>query len=480
MEEIQKNPFPEPAAEPMRGSPPDNKDPFIPGMNSQMDGKIILNLGNNNYEARGDFYPAMENGKPLSGEYIRTLLEQSRIVYGINQEEIDTALEKCEGEKQIVSNVLMAKGDLPINEIPEYMQFNPLLGQYNTPGKDDDSVDHKARSPFIIVKKDQAVAKQKSRKPGKEGINVFGETEGFHISRPESVSAGENTRMDGRFLLAAINGQLIVENGVINIRNSLVIKGGVGYGTGNIIFPGDVTIDGPVSDGFKIYSGGTVTIKQTFDVTDVITKEDLNVMGGIIGRGQALVKVGGNLRTKFIENCRVACRNKISVSFEIINSHIFTLEILDMGEKGRIVGGEIYALKGVIAGGIGKKTGKAARIFCGVDFTLEQEKEKNNSQFRILAAKLEQVKEFLNDPSADGQKKEKLETLKRRLEEEQEKTREKISELLGKVNSYRDACVEVKGEIVSGTLIEICQTQLYVTETLKRVRIKLDRDNNRL
>jgi uncharacterized protein (DUF342 family) len=236
-----------------------------------------------------------------------------------------------------------------------------------------------------------------------------------------------------------------------------------------------VVIEGPVSDGFKIYSGGSVTIKQTFDVTDVITKGDLVVAGGIIGRGTALVKSGGIIRTKFIENCKAAARKTITVDAEIVNSSVFTLENVDLGEKGTILGGDIYAVRGVRAGAIGRKSGRATRIHCGIDFTVQQEKEKNNTQMRILAAKLGKLRELLAAPDATEERRAKMEDLRLRLEAEQQKAAARVSELLGQINMDENACVEVFGEIARGTLVEICQVALFVAEPLKRVRLRLDK-----
>ena len=447
---------------------------------NEKDGKIALFFLNNDLEVRGDFYPEIGDGAPITTDYIKELLEKFKINYGLKHDEISAAYTKCTEEKKFVKDVLIASGDAPINEVMEYTQLNPLLGVITTGGKADDSVDHRARSPFIIVKKGEALAKQKSRKPGKEGANVHGEAMGFQTIRPESVTGGENTRMEGKFILSAIHGQMVVSNGVINVSDSLLIKGAVGYSTGNIDFPGNVEIEGPVSDGFKIYTGGSLTIKQTFDVTDVNTKTDLNVLGGIIGRGQALVKVGGSIKTKFIENCRVACRKTITVDSEIIGSNIFTLESLEMGDKGRIVSSEIYALKGLRACSIGKDTGKSSRIHCGIDFALEQEKEKNNNLLRLLAAKLNRLKDLMASPEIDSDKMAKFEAVRERLEEEQQKTQTRITEILGITNNHCDAVIEITGQISPGTLIEICQTSLNVTEPLSKVRIKLERESSKL
>jgi hypothetical protein len=450
-------------------------------MSAEINGKINLTISDNNLEVRGDFFPPLQDGVPITGDYIQELLEVSNIVYGIQHEEILKAYDACVNHNEIVRDVLIAKGDPPISEVPEYMQFNPFLIPSNKEKKrEDGTVDHRARSPFIIVKKDQALAKIKRLKPGKDGTNVHGEAIKFQVTKPTAVSGGENTRLDGKFLLSTISGQLTVIKGAVNVRDSLIIKGAVGYKTGNIIFPGDVEIEGPVSDGFKIFSGGSVTIKQTFDVSEAVTKNDLNVVGGIIGRGRATLKVGGALKTKFLENCRVVCRKNASIETEVLNSNVYTLETLEMGDKGRIVGGEIYAVKGVRAGYIGKKNGKATRIHCGIDFTVEQEKEKANGILKILATKAARIREIINDPGTDQGKKEKAEAFLKKIGEEQQKAQTKISDLLGRLNNYDGATVEVKGEILPGTLIEICQTALFVTQPLKKVRIRLARESNKL
>ena len=444
------------------------------------DGKILISFSDNNLKARGDFYPASDGGKPITSEYITSLLEKSGIIYGIRHDEIQKALTSCVTYQEIVRGVTIAFGDPPVDEVPAYLQVNPYIGVRNGTQEKGQAVDHKARSAFVIVKKGQALAKQKHSRPGKNGTSVRGDTIGFKTVKKEILTGGENTRMEGRFLISCINGQFLQIRGVLSVRDSLVIKGPVGYATGNIIFPGDVEIEGPVSDGFKIYSGGSVTIKQTFDVTDAVTKNNLNVAGGIIGRGQAVVKVGGSLKTKFIENCHVAVRKNIVVDSEIISSKVFTPETLDMGEKGKIVGGETHAVKGVRAWNIGREAGRAARVHCGIDFVQEQEKEKNNGILRALAIKIRRLKEMIEDPSTDETKKARMKTFLNKLTEEQLETQKKISQLLGELNSCEDATVEVKGEIEPGVLIEICHAALFVTKPLKGVKIRLDRETRQL
>jgi uncharacterized protein (DUF342 family) len=435
------------------------------------DGKIAVSFSDADLEVRADFFPPLAGGQSLSANAVGAVLQKLNVVYGIRWDEIQQTLDACDSRP--VQDVIVAKGDPPVNEVGEYFEINPLF-QGGRNEEERGRIDHRSRSPFIIVKKGQALARLRPRRPGTDGKNVHGDVIPFSSIRPEGVSGGTNTRTEGNLILSEINGQLIESKKTLNVQETLVIKGAVGYATGNIVFPGDVMIEGPVSDGFKIYSGGSIVIKQTFDVTEAITKGDLVVAGGIIGRGAALLKSGGGIRTKFIENCRAAARKTIVVESEIINSSVFTLERVEMGDHGMILGGDIYAVRGVRTGGIGKKAGKATRVHCGVDFTIQQEKEKSNNRLRILAAKLAKLRELMAEPGLAGEKRAKMEELLRRLLEEQQAASERISALMDHINADEKAVVEVSGEIIAGTLVEICQIALFVTEPLRKVRIRLD------
>jgi hypothetical protein len=161
------------------------------------------------------------------------------------------------------------------------------------------------------------------------------------------------------------------------------------------------------------------------------------------------------------------------VDKDIINSSVFTLERLDMSDKGMILGSDIYAVQGVRTSGIGRKSGKSSRIHCGIDFTVQQEKEKCNNRLRMLAAKLAKLRELIDEAGGQAEKRAKMEELLGWLEEDQRRVSAQLSDLLGRINADENAVVEVSGEIIPGTLIEICQVALYVNEPLHKVRIRL-------
>jgi uncharacterized protein (DUF342 family) len=439
------------------------------------DGNAAVGFTEKDMEAWADFLPPGNGGALINTQLINMVLDKLNIVHGVRWDLIRQAMQECNREYLIIKDVLIAKGEEPVNEITAFYAVNPRIYARPKIPEGNGRVDYRTYTPFIIVRKGQILAKMRPRREGKNGMNVHGEPLPFTTIQPAGVRGGENTRTEGGMILAEIDGQMVEKSGVLDVKNTLTIKGPVGYATGNIIFPGNVFITGPVSDGFKIYSGGSVTIKQTFDVTDAVTKGNLTVSGGIIGRGQGLLKIGGSLKTKFIENCRAAVRKNITVNRAIINSQIWTLDTIEMEDRGLILGADIYALKKVRTGGIGRKEGKSSKIHCGIDFAVEQEKEKNNNLVKTLGIKINRLREQLG-PEEDPEKRARMQEDLERMLAEQQGASEKLTELLGKTVYNEDAVVEVAGEVVPGTFIEICRAGFLVTETLHKVRIKLEQD----
>ncbi len=53
--------------------------------------------------------------------------------------------------------------------------------------------------------------------------------------------------------------------------------------------------------------------KSNVDATDILCRKNLVVDKGIIGRKEAMVRVGGKITARFIENCHVESKSGIEV-----------------------------------------------------------------------------------------------------------------------------------------------------------------------
>jgi uncharacterized protein (DUF342 family) len=441
-------------------------------------GLFRLRFGADDMELWADISPPSNPKNTISKSYVEAMLDNFNVIYGVDWDTVYAAINTCNQDREQAKNVLMARGKPPVNEVAEYFEINPALMRPASKFVDEDKqIDYKGYTPFIIVEKDQILARRRPRTEGREGKNIHGETIPYSGIKPQVYVGGKNTRADNQCIYADIHGQLVENKRVLSVQDVLVIKNGVNYTTGNINFPGNVIINGQVSDGFKIYSGGSVYIKQTFDVSDAVVKNDLTVTEGIIGRNRALLKVGGTIKTKFIDGCRLACRNDVCVVKEIVASRIYTMGIVDMPDKGIIVGSSIYAMHGIRAGKIGTKFGKNSRIHCGIDFTVMQNKERYTEKLKRIALAVNQTR-YNYDNAPDNEtgnaKREKLKKVIEKLEEEQSEVSAYLSDLMDRINADEHAAIEIHGEIVPNTFLEICQTSLIVTESLYRVRVVLD------
>jgi uncharacterized coiled-coil protein SlyX len=155
------------------------------------------------------------------------------------------------------------------------------------------------------------------------------------------------------------------------------------------------------------------------------------------------------------------------------------METLAMGDKGEILGGDIYAVHGIKTAFVGRKSGRATHLHCGIDFTVQQEKEKANNQLHMVVEKLRKLQDMLHPaPPAhkpNGATVKKINMLMAKLKDQQTQLTAKVNAYLAKIYADEKAIIEISGELAPDTLIEICDVSLYVTEPLKKVKIHLDR-----
>ncbi|MDZ7793183.1 MAG: FapA family protein [Spirochaetia bacterium] len=273
-------------------------------------------------------------------------------------------------------------------------------------------------------------------------------------------------------MIAGCYGRFIHEEGSFGVKEVLEISNNVDYHTGNIDFPGDVIIYGEVKDRFTVQSGGSIFCSSTLDAHDVSCKGDLVVTGGIIGRKDGVVKVGGKIRTNFIENCYVEAEGPIFVKTSVMNSIVNTKGKLTMGKRGTIIGGKIFAQNGVESAQIGTHNQTRTEINCGVDFSIQQKLFwiKDN-QIKLLQKK-RKVETMLSMHTDDL---EKLTQLKDEISGKIRKLSEVSIILLERLDKNDAAYVAVSDTVHSGVYLEICHTSFVVKNPMTKVRFTLNK-----
>jgi uncharacterized protein (DUF342 family) len=441
-----------------------------------IDGTVEVSVAPDSMTATANFFPPRGDGLPIEPGFVHELLRRVGVVAGVLDDAIVEAAMSCNLDRRVLRDVVVAKGTLPVPEIPEHAS---LEEKFRGKGpKVDDSVlrvDFRELISYFIVHKGDAIASIVPKRPGVPGSDVLGKETPYPRESPETCVAGRNVERRDDKLVAMVDGRLAIDGGRADIDEVMLVKGEVDYHTGHIIFPGDVVIEGAVHDGFKVWSGGSVVCKSTMDAFDVNVKKDLTCAQGMIGRRRGQVRVGGELKTKYVQNCKVAARGNVTISSAIVNSRLYTLGRLEMGDKGVIMGGEVFATHGIRCGRLGNEAFQPTRIHVGVDFTVQQQLDQANEKMRLLSARIRQVEQ-----AAAARPGPEMDKARAELGRFAADLRGQITALLASLDADDEAIVDARGEIFPGVIVEICRVSIVVEEKMHACKFRLDKAAGRI
>jgi Predicted polymerase, most proteins contain PALM domain, HD hydrolase domain and Zn-ribbon domain len=443
---------------------------------SPIDGTVDVAVLPDGMSATANFYPPKDEGLPIEPGFVYELLRRVGVVSGLLEEEIAQAMMSCNLDRKIVRNVVVAKGSLPVAELPEHASIESRFsGAGRVIADNQQRVDFRAFASYYIVRKGDTIATILPKQPGVPGVDVRGNQTPFPRQSPPSYAAGRNVERREDKLVALVDGRLTIESGRIEVDEVMLVKGEVDFHTGNIAFPGDVVIEGSVHDGFKVQSGGSIVCKSTMDAFEVSAKKDLVCAQGIIGKRRGDVRVGGEIKAKYLQNCRVAARGAIHIATAVVNCRVYTLGSLELGDKGVLMGGEAFSTHGLRCGRLGNEAFQRTVVHAGIDFTAQQKLDQANERMRLLAARQRQI-----DHAAQSNPGPEVERAKAEIAKAAAALRAQISQLLAQVDADDGAVVECKGDIFPGVVIDICRVSIVVEEKLHACRFRLDKAAGRV
>jgi len=452
----------------------------------QINGYVELVISGDEMSAVADFYPPTGNMKPVDLDDIVPLLEAKGVTTGEDWDAIKEAVFKCNTDRIQVTDVVVARGVKPVDEIPEHLVIEEeLLKGAAEPDFTIQRIDFKEVSPFVLVKAGQVLARRLPKKAGKMGSSVRGEAIVHHTAKPAVLTPGPQTRFEADCVVAACDGRFERGPDSFWVNEVLEISGDIDYRTGHVDFPGDVLIRGEIKDGFKVHSGGSVYCAQTMDASEVISKKDLIVKRGIIGRNKGRVSVAGRVEARFIENCYLDAKEEVIIESGILNSVINTRKQITMGKKGVLIGGKLCAQDGVTAAQIGSRMSPRTEIYCGVDYVVKQKLEWIRDKNIELAIKLRQVENKLKSGTQSGtesasQGNEKLLKIREKIKQAIHQLNEAASSLISGLDKNEDAEVIATGTVFPGVYIEICHFSYIISREMKNVRFRLDKSKGRV
>jgi uncharacterized protein (DUF342 family) len=336
-------------------------------------------------------------GCDISFETFMNVLRSNRVVFGINTEFLRQFVDKPIYKK----NTQVAVGSHPVNGRDSYVRYNFETEQNKVRIRAgvDGRVDFKDLNIIQNVVKGQHLARKVPSEKGIAGKTVTGKTLPAKNGKDTPLLLGNNVLVadDGVTVIANINGQVVMTAGKISVEPVYVVQGNVDIKTGNIMFLGNVIVKGSVEDGFSIKAAGNIEVNGTVERADLDAEGDIIVHQGITGKSAGMIKAGGSLWARFIENAVVEAGNMVVVSDGIINSQVDAdKQIICRGKRAHIVGGRLRATEVIAAKSLGSPTSGTETICeVGFDPKSKEQLDKHYSRRDSLTKELEEIQRNL-------------------------------------------------------------------------------------
>ncbi len=366
----------------------DGKEPWDMCV-TDMDTEVTLSTVDDGMEAY------MKLKKKLPDNYSRKKLEILLSLYGICSglkiDEIDPAALK-EGEE-----VLVAKGsESVIGENGWYEYFVDQSGD-GPHVNEDGSIDYMAQRTYSFVQPGQRVALYHPATSGQMGRNVFG------MDLP-TVSGKNLPRLsldkirildDGVTYVSKKEGLVSVKDGILNIVERLEFKEDVGYGT-NVSFDGDIYVHGSVLESAVLQAGGDIIIDGSVEAAIIKAGGDVVIRRGMNPDGKGELEAGGNVVAGFLENANVVAEGNVEADY-ILNSNVFCKgTVTTRGRRNLICGGHIVAGEGIKTANIGNEYGTRTEAEVGLLSDRYESFNKLRKRRRELEEEMEKVRDGMN------------------------------------------------------------------------------------
>lgn len=439
----------------------------------------FLSMSSDRMTVTARFYPPSNNGKSYVKDGIMSELRIAKVNFGIQEDVIDAFLQN----KQYCTDIVLAKGQPAREGHDAYITYNFETDNKIRPTLNEDgTVDFFNLNVVTHCNEGQLLAVLTREDRGDEGKDVLGNNIKPHDVKRLKLSYGLNIDIneDQTEIYSKVNGHVSLVNGKVFVSDVLEVEN-VDNSTGNIDYEGNVKINGNVCSNFSVKCKGNIEVKGVVEGAYLEATGNIILARGINGMGRGVIKCGGNLISKYLENCKAYSGGYIETESILHSVAQAKTEINVVSRKGFITGGSVSATNVIRVKTLGTAMGAATEVTVGVDPTVTnryqelakaiQENQKNLKMYvPVLDAtkqKLAQGVKLLPDQIKN------LQTLAVTVKGLQEKIKADMAEmeaLKEVMDSSSSSRIEVTGEVFSGTKITISDVSMIVKDSFSYCR----------
>lgn len=343
------------------------------------------------------FYPpstGITEGKLLTKDDIMDALVMTGIKYGVDEVRIAQFLK----DREYCTDYVMAKATLPIQgrdaEI-KYFFNTDLTMKPKT--NEDGSVDFHKLDIISHCRKGDLLATLTPADPGKPGIDVYG-----RVIKPNKVTNkvlrfGNKIRLseDGLSIYSEVDGHVSLVDGRVFVSDTFEVSADVDASTGDIEYEGNVVVKGNVITGFSVKAKGDIEVYGVVEGAYLEAGGQIILRRGMQGMNKGILKAGGNIISKFIENAEVIAGGYINTD-SIMHSKVSAKgDIVVSGKKGLITGGVVRSGTMISLKTAGSYMGTNTVLEVGIDPTVMDEFKELEKMIVSLKAERERINQAL-------------------------------------------------------------------------------------
>ncbi|MGN0437747.1 MAG: DUF342 domain-containing protein [Lachnospiraceae bacterium] len=420
-----------------------------------------------------------EDANQLSRIGILKALHNEGIHFGIKYDVIDMVVKG----NYLNKPMLIAQGKMPVDGEDGWYEFFfrtqfPLIPEEYENGK----IDYRNVEWFETVNEGQKLAVYHHAKKGEDGVNITGTPIVAKRGREMGYLTGKGFKRldDGKTYISQMHGIVSLNQFQLNVSQLLVVKD-VNLSTGNVVFDGNVMIEGNVSSGSVIKATGNIIVKGYVEAAKINCDGTVFLRQGMNGTGGGIVQAKGDVIGNFFEETEVYAQGDIQGDYFFKSNLYAKGEIKAIGKKGMIAGGRLCADHGLKAIHLGNTAGLPTDIFIGYRDSVLKSEDKVNESIQNVNQELS----ILRSSHKEFQKKYSSEErnamdIYLKIESAIYTKEKELESLLQKKNSMKEALMmsgsvsaKVEGQINDGVTVVIdgirWQSKIVRNVILKRM-----------
>lgn len=442
---------------------------------------VYVSVSPDHMTAYAVFYPPSVNGPLMDKNDIVRALENEKIVYGINESMIEEFLKTREYCKEYV----IAEGKPPRHGKDASIDyfFNPEL-KVKPKEREDGSVDFFNLSTVNHCKKGDLLARLHREDVGDFGESILGEKIRPRDVKRLSLKYGRNININEERteLTSQVNGHVTLVEGKVFVSNIYEVEN-VDISTGNIEYDGNVQVNNNICDNFRVIAHGNIEVRGIVEGAYVEADGDIIIARGMIGMSKGILKAGGNVIVKFIENATVMAGGFVETESILHSTVMAKTEINVVSKKGFISGGRVSATNRVKVKSLGSPMGANTVVEIGIDPAMKiryAELQKEIVKNRKSMDSIEPIIQNTNEKIAKGirLKPEQLDYAKTlmlsmmELKKKIKSDEKEMADIQVLLDSQSTAEVCVSGEVYPGTIISISDVSMVVKANISYCRFR--------